>query len=144
MTDYDTNEAEKERLRNSYEDLTSKQASVVDVLVEDKFETKSEAAEKAGVADSYIYYVQDEFSDIIADRKGTMNENPSYPALRADGAVANIDVSFTEDEAFRAVRILPAELSRVVYESIRHSESLADDQPTGLDELFDQRDDPDE
>lgn len=104
----------KEKLRTEYGELTTKQQSAVDVLVNiEEYDTMQNAAEDAGVADSYMYYCRDEFEQIIEERRA------SNTTAFADGGHAGIECRFTEDEAFRAMRILPAGLSQVVYKAIR-------------------------
>lgn len=106
-------DAEQAGERRTYESLTPKQRSAVDELV-DEPENMEEAARDAGVSSSYIHWCERAFGDMVERRKAA-----NKTTLPDGGAERGITVGFTEDEAFRAMRILPAELSQVVYQAVR-------------------------
>lgn len=108
-TEYDADEIERE-----YELCTPKQKACIDVAVEDDYATKSDAAKEAGVSPTYFNTVATEHSDIIEYRKTAMRY-----ATDGSGQSEFVDVRFTDDEAFKAIRILPAELSQVVYQAVQ-------------------------
>jgi len=112
------NQSEKtaEEYEHEYARLTSKQKSAVDVLAENDYDTITGAAKEAGVSGSYIYYVEDQFSGLIDYRQSAMR-------YATDGAGDEyVDVRLTTDEAFKAIRMLPAELSQVVYQAVRNEQ----------------------
>lgn len=94
--------------------LTSKQKAAVDVLVEDDHDTMKEGANEAGVSASYLYWCEDEYDYLIEYRQTAMRY-----ATDGSGSGEYVDVRLTEDEAFKAIRILPAELSQVVYQAVK-------------------------
>lgn len=111
----DETEKTAEEYEQEYGLRTSKQKAAIDVLVRNQYDTMVEAAQEAGVSDSYMYWCEDEFEGLIDYRK---------TALRyvTDGSGEYVDVRLTEDEAFKAIRMLPSELSQVVYQAVRREQ----------------------
>lgn len=102
-------EAQTER---DFESLTTKQRNTVEAILELKASaTGQEIADEAGVNESYVHYVKDNFPHIIDQRQGAMR-------VKADGSGA-YTVSLTPDQAWKAIRLLPEELSTTIFSQIR-------------------------
>lgn len=103
-----------EEFEREYGLLTPKQKSSIDELAEaGPNDSMQDIAHRAGVSDSYLYYVENEYGELLEYRKTAMR-------YASDGSGEQyVGVRFTEDEAFKAIRILPAELSQVVYQAVK-------------------------
>ena len=102
-------------LDRDFESLTDKQRNVVEALVEHGTErSNEEVAAEAGVTPSYVYYVQDHFPHIISNRRSTSNHQPA-----ADGGHSTVTVELTHEEARKAIRLLPEEMSETIFNQLR-------------------------
>ena len=102
-----------------FESLTQKQRNAVEAILETPPDApRVEAAEKAGVAESYIAYCEENFPHIINERRGAMQ-------VATDGGKQTYEVELTADEAWKAIRLLPDELSERVFRQVRSNENPA-------------------
>lgn len=140
-----------------YEDRSETIRAIVDecAAVEDLDEwgVKSEIAREVGVGSSHVHYVINEWGELIDWRRAS-NRNPLDPeavkqayddeamqAMAGQGEVVadgmgdvTVDVSFSLDEAFRAIKLLPGDLGMRVFTQILQD---ADELPrSGLEKLF--------
>lgn len=120
----------------------------------DEWGIKSEIAREIGVNDSRVHYVINEWGDLI-DWRRSAGRNPLEPeavkqayddetlqAMAGEGEVVadgmgdvQVEVGFTLDEAFRAIKLLPGDLGMRVFTEVLEE---ADELPrTGLEALFD-------
>lgn len=103
-----------------YDDLTSKQKAIVDEIVDRDPRSlnelnKADVARKAGSgSSSYVSYVIDNFNDLIVDRM----ERSNHPVV-TDGQGRVVNFKMNEEQAFKAIRILPSNLSKVLYNQMR-------------------------
>ena len=103
-----------EQPHRDFESLTEKQKRGVEAIVStDVDATYQEIAEKAGINDSYVKYIRDNFGHIIQQRRKTMMQ----PVTDGEGSYT-IQLGITE--SFQVIKILPDELSRKIYDQIRN------------------------
>lgn len=99
------------QLNRDFESLTTKQRNTVNAIVESQVDaTGMEIAEEAGVNESYVYYVRDNFPHLIDERRSTRQ-------IAADGG--SYQVALTPDQAWKAIRLLPEELSETIFRQVR-------------------------
>ena len=104
------------RTNRDYESLTDKQRNTVDALVEHDLDaTQQEVAAEAGVTASYVSYVEERFPHIINQRRGT-----THHEVAADGGARTYQVELTSEQAWKAVRLLPDELSETIFRQVRN------------------------
>lgn len=113
-----------------YEDLAPKSKAVVDAIVDsrDGNVTQTEIADNANCTDTHVTYVKSNFPHIIEDRNQTMR-------VAADGGEGVYDVAFTPTETFKAIKLLPEDLSKKMFNQIRQQSVDAGE---GLGALFEQ------
>lgn len=99
------------QLDRDFESLTQKQRNTVEAILKLGPEaTGQEIADEAGVNESYTHYVRDHFPHIIDSRRTNRK-------LAADGG--SYQVALTPDQAWKAIRLLPEELSETIFRQVR-------------------------
>jgi len=112
IEDYDEDEINKHRNFNS---LTDKQKRTVHSIVAlGGSASFVEIAVDAGVSDSYVGYVLDNFPHIVNKRLG----DKEVQKAMADGGEKVFTIRLPEGQAWKAVRALPDELSADIFEQI--------------------------
>lgn len=96
-----------------YGDLTNKQRSIVDGIIDaDVDATDASIADAVNCSGSYVAYVRDNFPHIIDERRGTM-------AVTTDGGQPHYTIQLNADDAWKAIRLLPEDLSETIYRQVR-------------------------
>jgi len=97
------------QVEKSWGDLTAKQRNVVNSLVDLNVDaTQAEVGENAGVAPSYVSYVEKNFPHIIEQRRSNVGE------LLADGK-GTYTFDLARGTLFDVLRDLPTELAEKVF-----------------------------
>lgn len=104
------------QINRDYESLTDKQRAVVNAVVATEGNGRRvDIAERANVDESYVDYVRENFPHIIDNRLNTMQAKP-------DGGTMAYTVRLTDDEVWRAIRLLPDSLSETIFEQVRSND----------------------
>lgn len=151
MTDEDAN------LAAVYEQRNESMRAIIDALAErddlDAWGVKAEVAQEIGVDEHRVYYVLDEWEELVQWRRASNRDPLDTDAVKeaydddtmramaesgemvADGmGNIRVDVEFTLDEAFRAMKLLPSDLGMKVFrEVIEDTDKVPKE---GLDALF--------
>lgn len=99
-----------------YESLTQKQKNTIEAILESEVDAANEEiAAIAGVSDSYVNYVEENFPHIVNRRRGTMQ-------VAADGGDPHYEVSLASQDVWKAIRLLPDELSNKIFRQVRESD----------------------
>lgn len=97
----------------TYESLTQKQRNAVDAIVELGITTDSETiAREAGISDSYVSYVKENFPHIVNNRRGAN-------LVSADGGEEMYTIQLPATDVWKAIRLLPQELSESIFKQVR-------------------------
>lgn len=138
-----------------FEALTDKQRGVVDYVANNPdYDTYQEVADKVGCTPSYVGSVVNDKEHLIKHRRTMDSNSPGSAAVQAamdsdendetgtilpDGMGSQqMNVSLTQDEIFRCIRLLPPDLSSVFFSQVRNGSR------SGLDNLFDNQDEDEE
>lgn len=116
-----------------YEHMTQKQKAACDVLVKHRGEpgwTQAELAEEAGVSPGTIQNVLKRYPHVVDHRRSMMRSEPA-----ADGGTDTYDITLTSSEVFKAINMLPEELSKTFFNQVR-KQSMSDGGEE-LDRIFD-------
>lgn len=100
------------QLGRTMSSLTDKQRNTVQAIANDMTGNQAEIARRANVSDSYVEYCETQFPHLINDVLGATQ-------VAADGGEATYDVRLRATDAWRAIRLLPEELSETIYNQIR-------------------------
>lgn len=101
---------------------TDKQKSVISNVVDRDGEyTLADVSRDTGVSDSYVHYTLKNYGDLVAyleaqDRSHLTDAQPIADGYSSEGELV---VRFSDDEAFRAMKILPSDLASKVYHAAR-------------------------
>lgn len=129
MSYEDTYQNRNERIRETIDALAEYSAAELD-----QQGTKAEVAREHGLNPDRVYYVADEWQDLVRWRRANSAPPLSPEAVEAgyeegfmqdlatdggDGAV--VDIGFTFNEAFRAMKLLPSDLGFKVYVQLLES-----------------------
>jgi hypothetical protein len=132
-----------------YENRNERIQRTIDILAEnrdyDEFGRKAELARQYDLDKHRIHYVVKKYEDVIDWRRSAnismIDREAVEPAeqldMASDGGERVVQVDFTLDEAFRAMRLLPTDLGGIVFKQIVSGESISQE---GLDALFRNRD----
>lgn len=100
-------------LHRDFESLTDKQRSAVEALAEhEPSESKEVIAGGENFGTSYTYYVEDHFPHLIDERR-------SVEKVAADGGNQVFTVELTDEKVWKAIRLLPEELSNEIFNQIK-------------------------
>lgn len=101
------------QLDRDYESLTDKQENVVDSIVRaDPDTTYSQIANDAGVNDSYVHYVENNFPHIITDRNGLTQ-------VAADGGDPMMTIELPASEVWKTMQMTTDEISQKIWRQTR-------------------------
>lgn len=151
-----------ERMAEQYENRKETIQAIIDTCADrpdmDEWGAKAEVAREVGVEDHRVQYVVNEWSGLIEWRRHA-NRSPvsgeavkdaydddTMQALAEQGeAVADgmgnvrVNLTFTLDEAFRAMKLLPGDLGFKVFSQTIDDVSTGDLPQDGLAALFENR-----
>lgn len=131
MTD-DINESqygEDAFTKKRYHHMTDKQQAVCDAIVEKRGEhwTYQMIADEVGCSPATVGNTLRRYPHVIEQRRSTMR-------VAADGGEGAYDITLRSDEVFKAIKLLPEELSQKFFDQVRR-QSMADG--GDMDSVFD-------
>lgn len=144
---YDGSNEEGIDYAEEFEALTDKQRGVVDYVANNPdYDTYQEVANNVGCTPSYVGSVVNDKEHLIKHRRTMDSNSPGSAAVQAamdsdenaetgeilpDGMGSQqMNVSLTQDEVFRCIRLLPQDLSSVFFTQVKTGTR------EGLDNLF--------
>lgn len=119
MSSSEPNYGPEAQTDRDFESLTRKQRNTVEAIIAaDPGATNIAIAEDAGISDSYVEYVRENFPHILDERRGAMS-------VVADGGNPTYEVELSGDDVWKAIRLLPDDLSTKIFRQVRADEAPA-------------------